>query len=277
MHLRCNRAFTSAQLSVRHSNYRLYRLGCQGVELYYSRSGWSAGIPRNPQNASCGANYDPAFNKERAERRARSQIRRLILAHNLSYMWSFTFSGEVTDIDEAWKQFRLFYRRLHRHHPDLKYVVVPELQKRGVWHFHMCIDQYIDHGWMSQVWGQGFVFVSTGDASGASRYLCKYISKSFDDCPTGEHRYKRSRNMSIEMIEGQDKDFENIWSQVEEIMGGAVAPAFVFHDPTGDSLFAIVTPDGVETVERRREDDSGIIQRYSHGIRELEEEGRYAV
>lgn len=227
-------------ISVVKSNYRVYSLGRQGSEIYYSKPGWTKGfplLPRERKARGCSLNYEE--NRDRAERRARSQIRRLILAHELNYMWSLTFADEVTELDEAWRQFRLFYRRLHRHLPSLKYVVVPELQKRGVWHFHMCVDQYIDHAWMAAVWGQGYVYVSHGDARGASRYLVKYLSKTFCDSELGEHRYQRSRNMQLNVIEGEAESLDEAWAVMESASGGSVTPAFVFCDPGSASFFAI--------------------------------------
>jgi len=88
--------------------------------------------------------------KEKSERtkrpdsiyRAKRMIRWLVSANAkrpTAYFYTVTFSKNVTSYAEAvivWEKFR---RILKKEFPQIAYVVVPELQKRGAWHFHAAI------------------------------------------------------------------------------------------------------------------------------------------
>jgi len=127
---------------------------------------------------------------------------------------SLTYPDIVTDIPRAYADFQAFIGRLRREHKDrvLKYVAVPEFQKRGSIHFHALI-WGLDSGlvaaserrtrMVATAWGQGFadVIMTDGDLK-ISSYLAKYMVKSFTDNRFfGKKAYTASRNISRPVVE----------------------------------------------------------------------------
>jgi len=80
--------------------------------------------------------------RERSEamlKRARQSIRYLVSCNSTvgnSYFFTATFADNVRDYGAAVVVWEKFKRILSREFPEMAYVVVPELQKRGAWHFH---------------------------------------------------------------------------------------------------------------------------------------------
>lgn len=100
---------------------------------------------------------------------------------------TLTFKENVTDIRRANAIYTAFIKRLNyqvfkRKRQDLKYIVVPELQKRGAVHYHIV---FFNLPWIAQVynffrevWGQGAVNVKTvRNRQHLVNYVTKYISK----------------------------------------------------------------------------------------------------
>lgn len=67
--------------------------------------------------------------------------------------------------------------------PDLKYVVVPEYQKRGAVHFHIvCNLPYISKDNFHKLWVYGFSGIgAVGNINKRFHYLAKYLTKGFID------------------------------------------------------------------------------------------------
>lgn len=225
-----NAAVLSPRERIQHSNYKLWCLGGEGGEVYFHPRGWNRGESRRPSRGGC-LSTDREENQLRACRRARGEIRRLVAAHCLTYLWSLTFAENITDLDIAWGIFGLFQRRLRRRFPGIKLLGVPERQKSGRWHFHCAVDRWVDHGEVEGIWGRGFVWQSKHrEERGVSRYLVKYVSKAFAEVPAGHHRYRRSRNMPIETHEGVAEDFLEALEQMEALKGGPVEVLAFSHD-----------------------------------------------
>jgi len=77
--------------------------------------------------------------REDAVWRAKRMVRWLVQANaerELSIFFTTTFSEDVRSYDDAVAAWSRFRRRLREEWPEASYVVVPELQLRGVWHFH---------------------------------------------------------------------------------------------------------------------------------------------
>jgi len=77
--------------------------------------------------------------EERSNWRSRRTIKWLVACNaelGSSYFFTATFADNVRDFSEATKVWEKFRRFLRKEFPEMSYVVVPELQKRGAWHFH---------------------------------------------------------------------------------------------------------------------------------------------
>ena len=76
----------------------------------------------------------------------------------------------------------LFLKRLRRRYPKIKYFRVVELQKSGIPHFHILLDHYIPHTWITETFpecGGGKInYIKTVDPGRAINYVLKYVTKS---------------------------------------------------------------------------------------------------
>ena len=94
--------------------------------------------------------------------------------------------------DELNKYFkRMSYRYYGAKGNVFKYITVPELQKRGVWHYHIIIfnSKYIPQPQLLPMWGHGSVHIEAvraGSAGTVASYVAKYMSKNIIDKDTGE-------------------------------------------------------------------------------------------
>jgi hypothetical protein len=122
-------------------------------------------------------------------------------------MLTLTFRRNVTCIKEAWGVAIRFIRAKRDAEGGFQYVIVPERQKRGAWHFHLAVRGWQDLRLIRSCWkragGCGNVDVRPfkGPNHKMASYMSKYISKSFtqDELSTrSHHRYRRSQGLSPE-------------------------------------------------------------------------------
>jgi len=101
---------------------------------------------------------------------------------------TLTFKENLTDVKAANEAFTKFNKRLSYHLYDvrrnvLKYICIPEFQKRGAIHFHVIYLNlpYITIQKISQIWGQGYAFIEgikeTQNIEDFAKYVCKYMNK----------------------------------------------------------------------------------------------------
>ncbi|WP_432664199.1 hypothetical protein R9X47_27165 [Wukongibacter baidiensis] len=102
--------------------------------------------------------------------------------------WTLTFAENVTDLEEANEEFTKFNKRLSWYlygvrKNVLKYICIPEFQKRGAVHFHILYFNlpYVEQKKFQQIWGKGFTFVKgvsqKEDIMDFASYVAKYINK----------------------------------------------------------------------------------------------------
>lgn len=102
---------------------------------------------------------------------------------------TLTFQDNIKDITKANQEFTKFLKRLSYHAYGtrknvIKYIAVPELQKRGAWHFHIVLFnvKYIRWEELMEIWGHGGVYINalkTGmDGTEIAKYITKYITKA---------------------------------------------------------------------------------------------------
>lgn len=141
-------------------------------------------------------------NRERVLARARTSVRRLVNCNpDLNKFFTLTFAENVTNFAFANECFRKYVMRLkYNYKSDLKYLVVPEFQKRGAIHFHvLCNLQYVPVAQLAELWGFGFCRINRIDnVTNVGLYVSKYIQKQFDDerlhtkkCYWGSRNLKR--------------------------------------------------------------------------------------
>lgn len=101
---------------------------------------------------------------------------------------TLTFSENITNLQEANAEFTLFNKRLSYHlykvrRNVLKYICIPEFQKRGAVHFHILYFNlpYVDFKELAKIWGQGYIFIEgikeKNEIEDFAKYVSKYINK----------------------------------------------------------------------------------------------------
>ena len=171
--------------------------------------GW-AFVPNLPpfNGTGRGLSDNREQNKDRAVRRARSTMRKKVLAYGLDHLLTLTYRENVTDFQRASDDLSRFMRGLKGNLPGFHYVAVPEKQERGAWHWHLAVKGRQDVDLLRQLWrrvvGEGNIDVQKPRGLGDRRlalvkYLSKYLSKGFDLQlrELNGHRFRSSLGMTI--------------------------------------------------------------------------------
>ncbi len=128
---------------------RFYDLGHGQVEVTGSRVmewtevDWSPSYLQDVIDAhhQAKAEEDPdeveERNRQRAARRARTQVRRVCKSICADTLLTLTYRANETDLDRCKADLKEFVRRVRRVLPDFKAVACFETQKRGAWHVHL--------------------------------------------------------------------------------------------------------------------------------------------
>jgi len=118
---------------------------------------------------------------------------------------TLTFAANA-DLDHAAPRFNAFTKKLSYHYPGIRYLAVPEFQKRGAVHYHILI-------WglpkktvlyerntreLADLWGHGYIDVVLTDGSTKlASYMAKYLFKAIQDIRlVGRRAYTASRNIT---------------------------------------------------------------------------------
>ena len=178
------------------------------VEVYRLDKGWFPASDGGIRGQSNKSEKVKKQYQEQAALRAGTVVRELVLANDLRYLWTLTYSADVDKREEVATDFRLFVLRLNYAMKDkLDYVAVLEVQEErakrygvNVLHVHFACNRWMDVRLVSDVWGHGFVFVSehAGNLLNVAGYLSKYVKKGFHDArvrPVQKRRYFSSKGL----------------------------------------------------------------------------------
>ena len=102
---------------------------------------------------------------------------------------TLTFQENIKDLEKANQEFTKFMKRLSYYAYKvrknvIKYIAVPELQKRGAWHYHVILFnvKYIPWHILMKIWNQGSVYINAlkknMKGTEIAKYITKYISKA---------------------------------------------------------------------------------------------------
>lgn len=185
---------------------------------------------------------DREASAQRCAARARTQVRRHVMAHGLDHMVTFTFRENVQDIDDAWRAWDKFRRLVEaRTGKKLHYVVVPERQKRGAWHFHVAVRGFVPVALWRALWrrctpdGQGTVharYLRAVSRIGIVRYLAKYLTKAFGERDQlNRRRYAIARGMHVvPALERMSSAVDDCVQALRELFG---EPSYVVQPAQG--------------------------------------------
>jgi hypothetical protein len=188
------------------------------------------------------AEFDIGKRKDNA-RRASTAFRRLV-SSNLDekvrpLLLTSTYETNETDLKKAYYDHKLFVQTLkYTYGKNLKYICVPEFQRRGAVHFHAlfwglpvdvllpeCKTGYYKNvsPTLSKIWGQGFVFLKETDGNDKlSSYLAKYMAKAFTDPRLKNQKaYASSRNVSRPYVVS---GISSLWRLVDDWVGEDAVP-----------------------------------------------------
>lgn len=201
------------------------------IEIYEYSEGYLKGykLDENERNGrkSSETNSDDTDSRERALKRAKANLRRLINSNVGQYGKEFTakfltltFKENVQDIKQANYEFKKFIKRLNyklygTKKANLKYTTVIEFQKRGAIHYHTIIYNmpYLKSNEISNIWGNGFVKINKiDDVDNVGAYVGEYLGQAEkgqgksaeDDRLRGQKSYFSSRGL-FKPIEITDK------------------------------------------------------------------------
>ncbi len=128
---------------------------------------------------------------------------------------TFTFKENVKELTQAHRQFKLFIQRFnfrfYGRSTAIRYLAVPEFQKRGAVHYHVIffnlpfIKNIYDQ--INNLWGNGFTLVeSIKNLSHMVNYVAKYLTADgLDERLIGRKRYFASRGL-VKPLEIRDEE-----------------------------------------------------------------------
>lgn len=197
---------------------------------------------------------DSETNEERAMRRAKSKVRKLVMTMKADRLLTLTVRENLTCRLTANKLFVRFIKLVHRKYPNYKYVSVAEVQKRGAWHFHMAVSGFQDLGYLRHCWTalvDGNINVTSPKTCGnknnasplISSYITKYMTKAFlENHETGKYRYRASNGIELQQAIFWIKS--QTWAEAQKDAGNLIQElygsigSFYFSEDWNNGWFA---------------------------------------
>lgn len=171
--------------------------------------GWSFIHTYQPNKAPAGKSLNRELNIERSVRRARSRMRKVILATNANHLLTLTYRKNMMDFDQSYADLTKFIRLVRKDIPNWIYIAVAEKQKRGAWHWHLAVSGRQDVNLLRRAWlkavRDGNIDINAPKTIARHRqlalvsYLSKYMAKTFDSEENGLYarKYRVSRGIHI--------------------------------------------------------------------------------
>jgi len=150
-------------------------------------------------------------------RRTRQKVRRLINSNkDLLKFMTLTFDDPVIDLASGNKLFDVFIKKMRRLYPDLKYIAVPEFQKKSKkLHYHLLtnIKEYISNDYLAdELWQNGYAWLrETYNIDNLGAYVSKYLSKEiFDERYFKKRKFLYSFNLLKPIIIDKFKEVKRV-------------------------------------------------------------------
>jgi len=179
----------------------------------YEKPYW-VGFPRFVSNKARFAHFrlsrPQEVIREDNVKRTRQRIRRLVNCNSdLTKFLTLTFASNICDIAQANTFFNQFIKRLSRLYPNLKYLAIPEYQKRGAVHYHILLNlPFVPVKDLENIWGLGFIFINRiENVDNVGAYVCKYLGKeNFDSRFFHKKKFFRSSNLLLPVVVDNFRD-----------------------------------------------------------------------
>lgn len=190
------RLFSARQTGRARDFVRLYAYGDELKLVYYKTSVQLPGYePGQKKEQMFAAEQGSDYAREACNiSRARSRVLEIALCNPWSYFVTLTLSADKYDRYNlvAWQRDLSQWIRDQRKrvcHPDLRYLLIPEMHKDGAWHMHglfegipegdLCTNEHGYLDWPRYARKFGWVNLSpVRSHARVSRYITKYIRKA---------------------------------------------------------------------------------------------------
>lgn len=177
------------------------------IETYDFEKPIAVGMSSNSKKES-----EPREKTRSEEHRSRTIIRAINNLRRLTHLnftennkfLTLTFGNEkdfdfdINNLSECLICYQKLMRKLRAKYKNLKYITVPEFQKRGAVHYHiLCNLPYLLENERMKLWAYGWSKLKAiKSTTHLALYLTKYLAKKFDDKRKLGHRlYYTSRGL----------------------------------------------------------------------------------
>lgn len=187
------------------------------IELYQYEVGYLKGFTNNSKGSGSSV-IDSSIEsdediRDRSLKRAKKEVRRVINSnigmYGVEYIPKFltlSFGENIQDIKQANYEFqkvikRLNYKIYNTKKAKIKYLVVPEFQKRGAIHYHVILFNfpYVKQSILQDIWGNGIIDIrKIEEVDNVGSYIAEYLGKE-------EKNQGKSKN--DERLKGQKSYF----------------------------------------------------------------------
>ena len=175
-------------------------------------------------------------NKKRSLLQTRRNLRNILQSNawqfnndngrpNVPLFITLTFRENITDLSTAHGEFTRFIQRFNnrlygKDEARIKYLAVPEFQKRGAVHYHVIffnlpfIERIYDE--INRIWRNGFTLVETiKNLSHMVNYVAKYITaEALDERLSRRKRYFTSRGLNKPFETRVESDIASLLEQL---------------------------------------------------------------
>lgn len=190
-----------------------------------------------PQASRIADEASAAERLERANRRARGQVRRYCTANAVQRLLTLTYRPpQPVDVAVVRRDVTRFLRRLRADRPDLAYVWTLERHRSGALHVHVGLGSSgtkLSAERLAWLWGHGFIDIRKIRVKGrrasarvVAVYLAKYVTKESARADGG-HRYDVREGRQPEVARAATTALAEGLAQLMRLAGGEV-PAYVW-------------------------------------------------
>ncbi len=187
-----------------------------------------AGRSVNPTNSTSSNTLDRLGHRVR---RARSSLRRYMLATNCRYVWTLTYAQAQFDYEAVRKDWARFARRLSRDLGRLPWARVIESHPGGHgFHIHAAFDRFIPEEQVTRAWSLGHVAGRYWHAGrgrrqtivGAAHYLGKDMPNLVGVLESGKHLYEVAQGFRPLRVHARAPSLEAARARAINLMGGGM-------------------------------------------------------
>lgn len=138
--------------------------------------------------------------------RLRELIRTNFLENTKNQVFiTLTYSKNMTDEKQLYKDFDAFYKRLKRKLKEhkLEYIAVAEPQGRGAWHFHIMLKStnqsnlYIDNKELEKIWGNGYTDIQRLKSDDVGTYYVSYFTDLLDENERSNKKFVKGSRLKM--------------------------------------------------------------------------------